>query len=80
MDLEPPRLEDAIEALANERKILYREPPRHFLALSARESGLLDPLKLQQRPSDARDWIAYEQEQCRLAVDSALVMDSDCRL
>ena len=75
MDLEPPRLQDALEALANERQILDREPPRHILALSGRKNDLLHPLKLQQRPSDARDWIAHEQEQRRLSVDRALVMD-----
>ena len=75
MDLEPPRLQNAIEVLADERQILDRKPPRHSLALSGRENGLLHPLKLQQRPSDARDGIAHEQEQRRLPVHQALVMD-----
>ena len=80
MDLEPPRLQDALEALANERKVLNREAPHHIPALSGLEIDLLHALELQQRPRDARDRIAHEQEQRRLSVDRTFIMSLDRHL
>src|ERR1700727_3653912 len=74
-DLEPPRLQNAIEVLADEGQILDRKPPRHNLALTGRENGLLHPLKLQEWLSDARDGIAHEQEQRGLPIHPALVIN-----
>src|SRR6202050_3098080 len=75
MDLEAAWLEHTIQVRTHQRQVLTRKPPSHVLALSGLEIDLPRPLKLQQRPSDARDWIAHKQERCRLAVDLALVMD-----
>ena len=80
MDLEPPRLQDALEARANERKVRDREAPDHILALARRQRDFLQALELQQRSGDARDRIAREQEQRRLSVDRTFIVSLDRHL
>src|SRR5271165_52405 len=75
MDFEPPWLEHRIETWANERQVLDQQPPLHVPALSGREHDFAHALQLQKWTSEACDHVSHEQEQRRLTVNLAVVVN-----